>query len=146
MRWRTGPRRQGDDMRRSMRVLATLILLLAGATASLANMVTLNEPVDLRVKPGVKRPVAVTAPAGAQLVVLDDRRDWIVVSFEGKRFWAPVGRLVAATPTDQPSPDPTCDYGYPYSGSNYFFTHPLAQLRHSEPLGFLLGYHRFYPC
>ncbi len=130
-------------MRALIRILTTFLALIL---ASAASGVTLQEPVDLRVKPGVKRPVVVTAPAGADLTVLDDRRDWIVVLFEGRRLYAPVGQLVAATPTYQAGPDPTCDYGYPYSGSNYFFSGPLTQLRHGEPFGFLLGYHRFYPC
>jgi hypothetical protein len=42
--------------------------------------------------------------------------------------------------------DATCDYGYPYSGSNSYFRRPLATFRHSEPLGALFGYHRADPC
>ena len=42
--------------------------------------------------------------------------------------------------------DTTCDYGYPYSGSNSYFRRPLATFRHSEPLGALFGYHRADPC
>ncbi len=45
-----------------------------------------------------------------------------------------------------PAYDPNCDYGYPYSGSGRYFAEPLTDLRHSEPLGALLGYHLRYPC
>jgi len=35
--------------------------------------------------------------------------------------------------------------GYPYSGSSPYFS-GLTELRHSEPLGALFGYHVYRPC
>jgi hypothetical protein len=133
-------------MRRSICIPAIVFALAASAGAAFAQALILHDPVDLRTRPGARRPIVVTAPAGAELLILDGAGKWLPVSYEGRRFYAPAVQLAAAAPSDQPGPDPTCDYGYPYSGSNYFFARPLARLRHSEPLGFLLGYHRFYPC
>lgn len=133
-------------MRRSIYALTTVFALLASSSASFAEVVTLRAPVDLRAKPGVKRPVVVTVAAGGEVDVLKDGREWALVSFQGRPLYASTAQLTNATPSDLPSPDPTCDYGYPYSGSNLFFARPLTQLRHSEPLGFLLGYHNYYPC
>jgi uncharacterized protein YraI len=133
-------------MRRLIFALTTVLSLLAPVGASWAEGVTLRTPVDLRAKPGAKRPVIVTVAAGEDIDILKDGREWVLVGFRGQTFYASAVQLTNATPSNLPSADPTCDYGYPYSGSNLFFTRPLAQLRHSDPLGFLLGYHRFYPC
>jgi hypothetical protein len=133
-------------MRSSIYAPTMLIALLLASGAAVADSVTLREPVDLRARPGSGRRVVATAPAGAELVVLGEGREWSPVSFEGRRLYARTARLVAVTPAAAPGSDPTCDYGYPYSGSGEFFARPLAQLRHGEPLGFLFGYHRFYPC
>ena len=133
-------------MRRFIYTLVFVFALAAPVGAAFAEALTLHDPVDLRTRPGAKRPIALTVPAGGELIILGEGDKWVPVAFEGRRFYAPYAQLVAASPSDQPAPDPTCDYGYPYSGSNYFFTRPLAQLRHSEPLGAFLGYHRFYPC
>jgi hypothetical protein len=133
-------------MRRSLHALTTALAFLGSFSASIAEVVTLRAPVDLRAKPGVKRPVVVTVAAGGEVDVLEDGREWALVSFQGRPLYASAAQLTNATPGNDPSADPTCDYGYPYSGSNLFFARPLAQLRHSDPLGFLLGYHRYYPC
>ncbi|QGM98174.1 SH3 domain-containing protein [Methylocystis parvus] len=133
-------------MRRFIRVLTTVFILLAPIGGALAQIVTLREPVDLRAKPGARRPIIVTVAPGGSVEVLKDGREWVLVGFEGRRFYAAAAQLTNATPSDVPSVDPTCDYGYPYSGSGQLFMRPLARLRHSEPLGFFLGYHRFYPC
>jgi uncharacterized protein YraI len=133
-------------MRRFVCALMTVLALLASIGASFAESVTLRTPVDLRAKPGVKRPVIVTVAAGEDIDVLKDGREWVLVSFRGQPFYASAVQLTNAAPSNLPSVDPTCDYGYPYSGSNLFFARPLAQLRHSDPLGFFLGYHRYYPC
>ncbi|WP_424361591.1 SH3 domain-containing protein [Methylocystis parvus] len=132
-------------MRRSICALTTALALLASG-ASLAEVVTLRSPVDLRAKPGRNRPVLFTVATGGEVDVLKDGREWVLVAFRGEPFYASAAQLTNATPSDLPSADPTCDYGYPYSGSGAFFARPLAQLRHSEPLGFFLGYHRYYPC
>jgi len=137
-------------MRRSLCAVLVLFLAVISLGGSLgaaaAHVLTLAEPVELRAGRGPKHPIIATAPAGAELVVMHRGRKWAPVSFEGRRLYAPETQLVGATPSDAPSPDPSCDYGYPYSGSGQFFARPLAQLRHGEPLGFLFGYHRFYPC
>lgn len=133
-------------MRRMICILATTLALLASIDATFAAAVTLRAPVDLRAKPGVRRPIVVTVAAGGEVEVLEDGREWVRVAFQGRPLYAPAAQLTNAAPGDAPSPDPTCDYGYPYSGSGQFFMRPLARLRHGEPLGFLLGYHRFYPC
>jgi hypothetical protein len=128
------------------RVLVALLASLALAGSAFAEVLTLREPVDLRVTPGPKGRLALTAPVDSQLVILEDGDRWASVASAGRRYYASKTQLVAASPSDAPAPDPTCDYGYPYSGSGVFFARPLARLRHSEPFGFLLGYHRYYPC
>lgn len=133
-------------MRPFICALTTVLALLAATSGAFAESVTLRTPVDLRAKPGAKRPVIVTVAAGEELDVLKDGREWALVSFRGQPFYASAAQLTNATPSNLPAADPTCDYGYPYSGSNVFFTRPLAQLRHSDPFGFLLGYHRYFPC
>ncbi len=133
-------------MRRLTLILAIMCVLWPAAQAAPGQVLTLRQPVELRARAGANHAVVATAPEGSELVILRDGRDWVGVSFDGRRYYAPTVALVAATPSQAPGPDPTCDYGYPYSGSGLFFARPLAQLRHSEPLGFLLGYHQFYPC
>jgi hypothetical protein len=132
-------------MRRFLFLLAALALL-ASPRVALSDVLTLRSPVDLRERPVAKRPVVVTLPAGTDVTVLDDKGKWIELDFEGRRYYASAVQVANASPSFVPGPDPTCDYGYPYSGSGLFFARPLAQLRHSEPLGFLFGYHRYYPC
>lgn len=123
-----------------------IFFFFAVAGDASAEVLTLRAPVDLRARPGSGHRIVATAPAGAELEALGEGARWTPVAFLGRRYFAPTAQLVAATPADAPGPDPTCDYGYPYSGSGIFFARPLAQARHGEPLGFLLGYHRFYPC
>lgn len=132
-------------MRRFLFILAAFALLAAPRVA-LSDVLSLHAPVDLRERPVAKRPVVVTLPAGTDVTVLDEKGKWVELDFEGRRYFAPAVQIAAASPSFTPGPDPTCDYGYPYSGSGLFFARPLAQLRHSEPLGFLFGYHRYYPC
>ena len=132
-------------MRRLARAAATL-LLLAPLAAADAHVLELRQAVELWARPNDKRPAAVIAPSGAEVDVLEEGKKWSTVTYEGRRLYAQAAAIAAATPSDQPGPDPTCDYGYPYSGSGLFFARPMARLRHSEPLGFLFGYHRFYPC
>lgn len=131
---------------RSPLILSTFLALMALESGALAEVLTLHAPVELRARPGARRPVVVIAPADTQLTVLGEGRDWVPVALEGRRLYATAVQLANATPAPAPGPDPTCDYGYPYSGSGTFFARPLAQARHSGPLGFLLGIHRSYPC
>lgn len=132
--------------------LLTFILILTLLTpllpASAQTTLTLSQSVPLRLKPAFSHKIIETAPAGASLILLQEEAEWSRVDFQGRRLYAPTAKL---SPTLEPSSstatdDPTCDYGYPYSGSNLFFDRPLAKLRHSDPLGFLFGYHRRSPC
>lgn len=132
-------------MRRFLFVLVALALL-ASAQGALSDVITLRASVDLRERPETKRLVVVTLPAGTDVNLLGEKGKWIEVDFEGRRYYAPAVQIAAASPSFTPGPDPTCDYGYPYSGSGLFFARPLAQFRHSQPLGFLFGYHNYYPC
>lgn len=132
-------------MQRFLFILAAFALLMA-PRAALSDVLTLRAPVDLREHPATKRLVVVTLPAGTDVTVLDEKGKWVELDFEGRRYFAPAVQIANASPSFIPGPDPTCDYGYPYSGSGLFFARPLAQFRHSEPLGFLFGYHRYYPC
>ncbi|GDX37915.1 hypothetical protein LBMAG20_01300 [Methylocystaceae bacterium] len=136
-------------MRYSPQIFILILTLLTPLlTASAQTSVTLTQAVPLRLKPKLSHKIIETAPAGSSLILLQEDEEWSHIDFQGRRFYAPTAKLTmasqqtSATATD----DPTCDYGYPYSGSNLFFDRPLAKLRHSEPLGFLFGYHRRSPC
>jgi hypothetical protein len=54
-------------------------------------------------------------------------------------------RPIATVPPGDPN-DPTCDLGYPYSGSAPYFWTPTTFLRHTGPLALLLGEHVERPC
>ena len=132
----------------SLTFILILTLLTPLLPASAQTTLTLSQSVPLRLKPAFSHKIIETAPAGASLILLQEEAEWSLVDFQGRRLYAPTAKL---SPTLEPSSstatdDPTCDYGYPYSGSNIFFDRPLAKLRHSEPLGFLFGYHRRSPC
>lgn len=131
------------------RQLLILFMLIASIGDAFANTLTLAEPLDLRAGPGARHSVVATAPAGAEITILKDGAQWTRVSYDGRRLYAATAQLTVA-PGQASAPtateDPTCDYGYPYSGSGLFFRRPLADLRHSEPLGFLFGLHRNHPC
>lgn len=133
-------------MRRLFITLSALAAVGAFAGGALAGVLTLRAPVELRSLPGRNHPVVVIAPADTDIVLLGEGGRWIPVELQGQRFYASAAALANAAPAAAPGGDPTCDYGYPYSGSGLFFARPLAQLRHSGPLGFLLGTHRYYPC
>lgn len=129
---------------RSYVILATCLCLLS-ADAARAEVLTLQAPLELRASPGRNYPVVVIAPADTQVTVLGVGKNWIPVSVNGLQFFASRAALTNSTPSGTPGSDPTCDYGYPYSGSGLFFAKPLTQLRHG-PFGFLLGTHNYYPC
>ncbi|WP_036282927.1 SH3 domain-containing protein [Methylocystis sp. ATCC 49242] len=134
-------------MRRPLLAIMVILAALAAAGQAAANMLTLAEPVQLRAGPGARHRVVASAPAGATLVVLRDGEQWTKVSLDGRRGYVATATLVEAPPVAvAPADDPTCDYGYPYSGSGLFFSPPHTQFRHSGLLGFFLGYHRRYPC
>ena len=130
-------------------ILACLATLCVVAQAR-AQTLTLVEPLTLRAGPGTNYRIAATAPVGATLAPEPGGSEWTRVDYKGRSYYAPTRQLMVAAGDDTPATilpaDPTCDFSYPYSGSNVFFDRPLAKLRHSEPLGFLFGYHRRNPC
>lgn len=127
---------------------AIFLTIVASAAVAAAQELTLAQPLLLRAGPGPHHRVVAAAPAGATLVLLRDGTEWTRVSLDGRRGYVASSQIIAtARPVGVPPvDDPTCDYGYPYSGSGAYFAGGLTELRHSEPLGFLFGYHRFYPC
>jgi len=134
-------------MRRPLLALATILAALAIAGQAAADILILAEPADLRAGPGGRHRVVASAPAGAKLRVLREGRQWTKVSLDDRVGYVATSRIIEASPAAAtPVDDPTCDYGYPYSGSGLFFSPPHTQFRHSGPLGFFLGYHRRYPC
>ena len=132
----------------SLTFMLLLALLIPFLSAYAQTTLTLSQSVPLRLKPALSHKIIQTAPAGSSLILLQEEEEWSHVDFQGRRFYAPTEKLTPAREQTSSSStdDPTCDYGYPYSGSNLFFDRPLAKIRHSEPLGFLFGYHRRSPC
>ncbi len=130
-------------------ILAVLSALFHFSQAC-AQTVTISEALPLRAGPGQRYRLLTTAPAGAALAPEPGGSAWTRVDYNGRSYYAETGqlRVAAGVAEAPPTPlaDPTCDFSYPYSGSNIFFDRPLAKLRHSEPLGFLFGYHRRNPC
>ena len=129
---------------------AICVLALAITTMPLnaQTSLTLDQEAPLRAKPNSKSPIIARAPAGATIIIEDNGDHWSQVDFDGRRFYVMTAQLNIATTPPQPTAtdDPTCDYNYPYSGSNIYFDRPLAKLRHSEPFGFLFGFHKRAPC
>lgn len=122
------------------RIFAVVIWCAAAAQAMAFDAVTVREPLVVRAGPGEKYPVVVSAPEGALLKVLRYDALWSRVSVDGRRGYAPTAQVAPS-----PLPGPSCDYGYPYSGSARFFE-GLTELRHGGPLGLLLGTHIQRPC
>lgn len=124
------------------------VMILAGQ--AFAQTLTLSTPLSLRAGPGPRYRVATTAPVGAHLAPEPGGAEWTRVDYNGHSYYAETQQLLIASGAETTASilpaDPTCDFSYPYSGSNIFFDRPLAKLRHSEPLGFLFGYHRRNPC
>ena len=139
-------------MMRMLRRIAVLVgviaLFLTGAAS--AQTLTLSEALPLRAGPGTNYRLLRTAPAGAVLMPEPGGSAWTRIDYDGHSYYAETQQLNAASgvvaPAETLPTDPTCDYRYPYSGSNVFFDRPLATLRHSDPLGALFGYHSRNPC
>ena len=137
----------------TMKYLATAAILVLALATTMAPLnaqtsLTLEQEAPLRAKPNSKSPIIARAPAGATIIIEDNGDRWSQVDFDGRRFYIMTVQLNTATTPIQSTAtdDPTCDYNYPYSGSNIYFDRPLAKLRHSEPFGFLFGYHKRAPC
>jgi uncharacterized protein YraI len=139
-------------MMRFLRQMAMMIGVMALflADAACGQTLTLSEALPLRAGPGMQYRLLKTAPAGAVLLPEPGGSKWTRIDYDGHSYYTDTQQLnaasgVAASAETLPT-DPTCDYSYPYSGSNVFFDRPLATLRHSDPLGALFGYHRRNPC
>lgn len=131
-----------------MRTILTLIVV-ASAGFVQAHDLILTAPVVMRAGPGLHFREVMTAPPGAALSMLREGRVWSRVETGGRKGYVVTADLFGpppAHPVLPPPLDPNCDYGYPYSGSGQYFATPLNNLRHSAPLGALLGYHVRYPC
>lgn len=139
-------------MMRFLRQMAMMIGVMALflTDAVCAQTLTLSEALPLRAGPGMQYRLLKTAPAGAVLLPEPGGSKWTRIDYDGHSYYADTQQLNAASGSAASAEtlptDPTCDYSYPYSGSNVFFDRPLATLRHSDPLGALFGYHRRNPC
>ncbi len=130
-------------------VMAAMCLTAVADAQTLT--LTLTEALSLRAGPGTQYRILKTAPAGAVLAPESGGMEWTRIDYNGHSYYADTQQLNVASgvaaPTQAPeAADPTCDFSYPYSGSNVFFDRPLAKLRHSDPLGALFGLHRRNPC
>jgi hypothetical protein len=112
--------------------------------------VTVSTEAQLRAAPNVHARVLAVLAEGVEVIVESIRQgarhDWTFVTVAGLRGYVPAAEL-APQPyaSTLAAENPHCDLGYPYSGSSVYFT-GLTELRTSEPLGALLGYHVQRPC
>jgi uncharacterized protein YraI len=130
-------------MRRPVLALVLFAALSWGEEAA-AIKLTLAYPAVLRAGPDEHYAAIETAPAGTEVKIIRDDPSWTRIAVGNRRFFVATLELVfmSSRVTDT-SP---CDFGYPYSGSTQYFAWPLTELRHSAPLGELLGYHNRFPC
>jgi len=104
----------------------------------------------LRERPSAKAQALAVLAAGAELIIESPRqgasRDWTFVTVSGLRGYVASAALSPQSyASTLAAESPHCDLGYPYSGSSVYFT-GLTELRTSEPLGALFGYHVQRPC
>ncbi len=134
-------------MRRAISAMAFAICAFWGGPSWAA---TVSAEAKLRAGPSNHARVLGVIAEGVEVMVESvhqgARHDWTFVTVAGLR-----GYVAAAELAPQPyastlaAENPHCDLGYPYSGSSVYFT-GLTELRTSEPLGALLGYHIQRPC
>ncbi|RNJ50829.1 SH3 domain-containing protein [Methylocystis hirsuta] len=130
-------------MRRSLFAFV-LFGALSCAQQAAAIKLTLAYPAVLRAGPEENYAAITTAPAGTEVKILRDDPSWTRIAIDKRRFFVATLELVFMS--SRVTQTSGCDFGYPYSGSSQFFASPLAELRHSWPLGDLLGYHNRFPC
>jgi uncharacterized protein YraI len=130
-------------MRRSVLALVLYAAFSCGQEAA-AIKLTLAYPAVLRAGPEEHYAAIGTAPAGTEVKIIRDDPSWTRIAIENRRFFVATLELVFMS--SRVTETSGCDFGYPYSGSNQYFAWPLTELRHSEPLGALLGYHNRFPC
>ena len=115
--------------------------------------VTVAAEAKLRVAPSTHARVLGVLAEGVEVIVeaiqQSPRHDWTFVTVAGLRGYVPAADL-APQPyaSTLAAENPHCDLGYPYSGSSVYFNefNALTELRTSEPLGALFGYHIQRPC
>ena len=112
--------------------------------------VTVSTEAQLRAAQNVHARVLAVLAEGVEVIVESIHKgalhDWTFVTVAGLRGYVPAAEL-APQPyaSTLAAENPHCDLGYPYSGSSVYFT-GLTELRTSEPLGALFGYHIQRPC
>jgi len=127
---------------------AILAATLSLSAAAAAHPVTLTAPAPLLATAGAPSSAITSLHAGATVQLLHHGKNWSRIRVARRVGYV---RSDVIVPVDPPqvvylqSADRRCDYGYPYSGSDAYFT-GLVELRTSEPLGALFGYHRRWPC
>jgi hypothetical protein len=105
---------------------------------------------ELRAAPSVHARVLGVLAEGVEVIVESVRQgarhDWTFVTVAGLRGYVATAALAPQPYTSTlAAENPHCDLGYPYSGSSVYFS-GLTELRTSEPLGALFGYHIQRPC
>ena len=112
--------------------------------------VTVSTEAQLRAAPNVHARALAVLAEGVEVIGESIHQgalhDWTFVTVAGLRGYVPAAEL-APQPyaSTLAAENPHCDLGYPYSGSSVYFT-GLTELRTSEPLGALFGYHIQRPC
>ncbi|WP_292531787.1 SH3 domain-containing protein [Methylocystis sp.] len=130
-------------MRRSLFALVLFSVLLFGEEAAAIKLM-LAYPAVLRAGPEEHYAAIGTAPAGTEVKIIRDDPSWTRIAIDNRRYFVATLELVFMS--SRVTETSGCDFGYPYSGSNQYFASPLVELRHSWPLGDLLGYHTRRPC
>jgi hypothetical protein len=137
-------------MRRLARAIGFVACLAAAFCAPPfeAQAEVLEQTANLRVRPAANSRIIDVLPAGAEVVVVRANRRWLLVSSGDLRGYVARSALASSRNGETEvfaAENPNCDQGYPYSGSSPYFS-GLTELRHSEPLGALFGYHVYRPC
>lgn len=126
------------------RALFVVLLLAAASVAQKASAQAggLLAPVTLRAGPGLRYATLHVALAGSPITVLHATRHWAWAVVNSARGYVSTAELAVSL---APLPPLGCDQSYPYSGSGGYFG-DLTALRHSTPLGALLGTHLRRGC
>ena len=135
------------------RVLIFSIILaseIAGLDLAIAETEVFTQTTVLRAGPKKNAAILAVIPEGAAVDVLDRGRFWSIAIYGGMRGYFANVNIIRKGAYLSPHEvmtleNPGCDFGYPYSGSSYYFT-GLTELRHTGILGALLGEHIYRPC
>lgn len=134
-------------MRRAISAMAFAICAFWGCPSWAA---VVSAEAKLHAGPSVHARVLGVLAEGVEVIVESvhqgARHDWTFVTVAGLRGYVAAAELAPQLyASTLAAENPHCDLGYPYSGSSVYFT-GLTELRTSEPLGALLGYHIQRPC